>query len=245
MGQPSGFVADWDGDVTVYKDAGTTLAADGETVQQWNLLPASSGGANQSQSGSTARPVYKTGLLNGHNILRFDGSNDYMAASFTLVQPFTVAMVFQQLAVGAGGAHDALLNGVSTEIGYYQQTGVPSQKAYIYGGSTVADSVAQYGTAGFVSLIVVFNGASSLFSINGTTKASGNVGANNPGGITVAAKNGGTRTTQIDVARVIVYASALSAQDQADLNAYLQGKYFSSFRARRFGVGPLKQLTRV
>ncbi len=223
----AGYVVDWDAATGVYKDAGTTPAINNDTVQQWNKA-GGSGGGNLAQGGATARPVYKTNQLNGLPILRFDGVNDYMAASFTLAQPCTTCMVFQQLAVGAGGAHDSLLNGTAAEAGFYQQTGVPSQKAYVYAGATLADSVSQYGTAGFVSLIVQLNGASSLFSINGTTKASGNAGSATPGGVTVAAKNDGTRTTQIDVARVIVYPTALNSTDLATLNAYIQAVYFTA-----------------
>jgi hypothetical protein len=60
-------------DAEVYNDAGTTLATDGETVQQWNDQSGSSHNVSQATSGS--RPTFKTGVgPNGLDAVRFDGS---------------------------------------------------------------------------------------------------------------------------------------------------------------------------
>lgn len=66
-------------DAGVYKDAGSTLAANGETCQQWNDQSGNGNNATQATSGS--RPTYATGSLNSLPVLQLDGSNDFMQVS--------------------------------------------------------------------------------------------------------------------------------------------------------------------
>ena len=73
----SGLQMWFDASSSVYKDSGSTLASDGETVQQWNDMSGNSKNATQSASGS--RPTYRADSLNGRPALDFDG-NDSMAA---------------------------------------------------------------------------------------------------------------------------------------------------------------------
>lgn len=67
-------------DAEVYSDAGTTLANNNDTVQQWN---------DQSSnlyhvSETTNKPLYLTNQLNSLPIIRFDGSNDTLKRSTNL-----------------------------------------------------------------------------------------------------------------------------------------------------------------
>jgi len=54
---------------------GSLVAADG-AVARWEDKSGNS--RHATQSGSTARPLRKTSVLNGRDVLRFDGSNDYL-----------------------------------------------------------------------------------------------------------------------------------------------------------------------
>lgn len=63
-------------DSGVYNDAGTTLATNGQTVQQWNDQSGNGNNATQSTSGS--RPTYQTSVLNSLPVIRLDGSDDSM-----------------------------------------------------------------------------------------------------------------------------------------------------------------------
>lgn len=61
-------------DTQVYNDAGTTLATNGQTVQQWN--DQSGLGYNISQATSARRPTFRsTGGPNGLPSVQFDGSS--------------------------------------------------------------------------------------------------------------------------------------------------------------------------
>lgn len=59
----------------VYTDAGTTLATNNQTVQQWN---GKAGSVNASQSTGASRPTYFTSVLNSKPGIFFDGTDDNM-----------------------------------------------------------------------------------------------------------------------------------------------------------------------
>lgn len=58
-----------DANVGAYVDSGSTLAADGQTVQQWN--DQSGNGYNASQGVANSRPTFATNQLNGYPALNF------------------------------------------------------------------------------------------------------------------------------------------------------------------------------
>ena len=61
-------------DEDVYVNAGTTLATNGQTVQQWNTRNGLTA-ATASQSTPANRPTYLTNIMNGNPVLRFSSSN--------------------------------------------------------------------------------------------------------------------------------------------------------------------------
>lgn len=69
-------VAWWDANTTVYKDAGSTLASVGDSVQQWNDRKNSS---NFSQGTLGNRPTLQQ--RSSKNVIRFDGTDDFMTAT--------------------------------------------------------------------------------------------------------------------------------------------------------------------
>lgn len=71
-------------DAGVYNDAGSTLATDGQTVQQWNDQSGLGNNATQATSGN--RPTFQTNEINTTlPVVRFDGTDDWMQVpSFTI-----------------------------------------------------------------------------------------------------------------------------------------------------------------
>lgn len=59
-------------DAGVYNDAGTTLATNGQTLQQWNDQSGSNNHA--SQATSSLKPTFVTNVLNGNPVVRFGSS---------------------------------------------------------------------------------------------------------------------------------------------------------------------------
>lgn len=60
-------------DEDVYVNAGTTLATNGQTVQQWNTRGGIAA-AQATQATGVNRPTYVTGTINGNPVLRFTGT---------------------------------------------------------------------------------------------------------------------------------------------------------------------------
>jgi hypothetical protein len=58
-------------DKSVYSNAGTTLAVDASTVQQWNDVSGNSNNVSQGTAGN--RPIYKVNQVNGKPALQFTG----------------------------------------------------------------------------------------------------------------------------------------------------------------------------
>ena len=80
-------------DSSVFNDAGTTAATNGNTVQQWNDQSGNSN--NLSQSTAASRATLVTNQLNSHNVLNFDGSNDFYRLELgATAAPFTFIGVF-------------------------------------------------------------------------------------------------------------------------------------------------------
>lgn len=89
-------------DENVYNDAGTTLAADGDLVRQWN--DRSGNGNNASQGTAGNRPTYKTNVINSKPALRFGGDHfiDVGALGIAGTGGFTYLIVFKDTVYTAG-----------------------------------------------------------------------------------------------------------------------------------------------
>lgn len=71
-------------------DASTLTGTDGSSVSQW--LDSSGNQAHMFQPSATAQPTLQTNELNGRNVVRFDGSDDFMNLTAPLnYQPLGVA----------------------------------------------------------------------------------------------------------------------------------------------------------
>src|SRR5262245_19031906 len=74
----------------------TTIAglSDGSAVAQWNDI---SGNANHlTQATGSKQPLYKTGIVKGLPIVRFDGVDDFLRGTFgsTVAQTLTIVSIF-------------------------------------------------------------------------------------------------------------------------------------------------------
>lgn len=64
---------------TMWLRADDLALADGTAVSSWTDL--SGNGLHATQGTGPNQPLLKTGIVNGHQVVRFDGSNDYLATS--------------------------------------------------------------------------------------------------------------------------------------------------------------------
>ena len=205
-------------DLVLWLDADQiTGLNDGDPVATWT--DASPAGNDASQAGGV-RPIFKAAVVNGHDAVRFDGVDDELrlAADLSLTE-FAIYVVHQtsgdgmllssstenrQFRVGTGGNNDlSAYNGTnnpsSTTLGVARTSW--SYVAYLLAGTTLTfrQNGVDFGTGTFGAIDQV--NAIGSFSLAGLNYITG------------------------DIAEIIVVDRALSAGEQASLEAYLTSKY--------------------
>ena len=192
---------------------------DGTAVSSWGDSSAS--GIALTQATSANQPIFKTNIINGQPVVRFDGSNDRLRAASTLglSQPNTIFIVVGNwnsstagnlVDVATGdGARQLVAYDTGVALGFYAGTGF------------VSDAPATH--PGYICISALFNGASSTINVNGTQVLTGNPGSNGLGQPTIGSDGGNAFGG--DIAEIIVFNRALTALERAHVENYLGNKY--------------------
>jgi hypothetical protein len=213
-------------------DVNGTTATDGAAVTTW---------ADQSGNGFVFQgpnpPIYKTGILNGKPVVRFDGVNDTLNVVWTgtpimaLASPYTIFTVVRIATVpaadkdivvfsDAGQLWSGIIRRNATEWAHYNRESSANSKA-------VLDTVAV--AAGEVALLAYdWDGVNVHLWRNGTLKATTAAGGGRYGGVGETWLGSFCNTANFldgDIAEVLMYNVALSATDRQKTEAYLKGKY--------------------
>ena len=190
--------------------------SDGASVSAWS--DSSNNGWTASQGTGANQPVFKTNIINGRSILRFDGSNDTLSTSdLGLSQPDTVLLVGKQTSKSTPGRFlDAVINrqllGLSTS-GFFD----------CYAGSASLNDAVDH-SGGFHILSMAFNGASSFGYVDGTQVVTGNPGSGGLG-TTYLGSDSGSGVLNGDLAELIIYNSLLSTTNRQNVERYLSTRY--------------------
>lgn len=203
--------------LAVWLKADALSLSNADPVASWTD---SSGNARHATQGTAgARPTYRTNVLNGKPVVRFDGVDDRLAcATFALAQPFTRVSVMAR--TGNAGAVVYYFDGDTVNTaGLYKSA---TDEWHLFAGADLADGAAN---TSFHILVGVFNGASSNLRVDSGAGTTGNAGAGSPNGLTVGSAAGGLVPGACDVAEVAVYSRALTTAELNRIGAYLAGKY--------------------
>jgi hypothetical protein len=227
--------------------SGTTRATtDGNSVALW--VDKSGNGRNASQSTSGYQPLLKTSVLNNRNVIRFDGSDDYLSSvdlDLDYITMFVVTKLNTQTDSGNmaavcgksnqdpgrappynlfiyGNVGDATYNYKSSFVSSTEA--YPASYPYTNSQSTQNDSVFKLHTGRY-------DGTTRSYYINGgfqsyTTAQSGVLYKDNELfyiGIDVYSFL--NRCFNGDIAEIIVYNSALSTTNRLKVEQYLQSKW--------------------
>lgn len=187
-----------------YRNA-TGVTQAGGFASQWDDY---SGNARHLVQGvGTNQPAYAAGVFT------FDGADNFMRATFTLNQAFTVVAVVMQ---ESWTASDTLFDGNtggSTQV--YQNTASPN--IGVYAGASI-NSNPDPAVGSWAILSVGFNGASSLIQTNANAAVTGNAGAQNAGGLTIGARGGGSSAWgHVSYKEFVVFPSAVTGTSLSDV----------------------------
>jgi hypothetical protein len=212
-------------DAGVYSDAGTTPAAADGTVQQWN--DQSGNGRHFTQAVSSARPVYKTNVVNGLPGLRFSvnagggDTTDGMESGEGLARPLTVVVVYNYRSTSLGGRR-AISGTNNWLIGPYN-----NRHSFFGNGGFVTDDVTVIENE-FVAALVTQSATNGVCAFYVNTVDETNTPANStfgPGDVCLAASGFPAEPLDGDIAEVIIWNRELTSGEIADVHAYLQTRY--------------------
>lgn len=173
------------------------------------------------QSGNM-RPLVQATVTNRPSInsdgsLTFDGSDNYMQAAFTLIQPVTVYLAFQPL---SHTDNDVLFDGATGTMTLSQDT---VSGAYDSNAGSALAYAGTFPVGGKSVAACVFNGNSSVVqggAGGAAVTSSGAAGANNPGGITLGSSRTPGSYANITVFEMAVYSVAHDATQRLQTLRY-------------------------
>lgn len=164
--------------------------------------------------------------LNGHDAIRFDGSDDDLrAGSFAASQAFTVWMVVKYRGTADGNNH-ALFS--TTGFQTYCLKSVTARRIDLYAGSGYTTSEDMPGTTTYFLLQVDYNGASSEIYVNGglVSGGGGDAGANGMTGFRLASYVGGAGFYgPIDFVEGGAFSENPDSSERDALWTYVQDRY--------------------
>jgi hypothetical protein len=212
-------------------DNGVTQS--GGVVSAW--ADQSGNGLNASQGTSTYRPTYVTSSMNGHAIVRFNGSNNYLNVAsgfanftsgvsiFVVAKPSYANWWDRFIDFGTGSPTNNLVfarNGNSNTLSYETYNGSWSDLD--------ATNAIPVNTAYVLEVVQSSSGSTSIYK-NGTSLSMGTVTL--PTNVTrtqnyIAKSDGGSDGYyEGDIAEIIIYNSALSTTNRQTVETYLRTKY--------------------
>lgn len=223
----------WKADAGVYSDAGSTLAVDTNTVQQWN--DQSGNGRNLSQGTAGSRPTYRTNQLNGLPVIRFGGATDddrltgAAMSNFFASQGKTIFVVYKRTANAAGGLIGD--EGEGSVLIQYTSNGTTSSNFHRdSGGFDGPQTVA--ATAGSFNIMSFMHDTTNFYTgVNDTRTSSLASTASGASNSLAGALNVGDRSTTAhnfldgDIAEILFFNSALSESQRQNIERYLAHKY--------------------
>lgn len=219
-------------------DASTILDADGDnaatgtgganngfsgTVRTW--VDKSGSGFNVGNATANQQPLYTTGLLNGRNVLTFDGVNDKLINTGAVIpgNDYTIFIVFERSIVagrdavfemGGGTSRNALfVNENANRLGYYVNNAFTNSSGAYTAGTYEIVTMMQDTTA-----INMWRNNSNQISTTAGTRASTT-------GIYVGDDSSGGDELNGHIAEIIVYDRDLSADERRDVENYLATKW--------------------
>ena len=195
-------------------------------VQQWS--DKSGNGRNLVQNTTNNQPLHGSVTLNGKPVVTFDGTNDSMGCALTLSQPFACFFVYRYEATPVSGkvVLTARFAGAGSRSGEFQS--FSSTSMGLFAGSTLLINSVGAAMTAFNIWDYEQNSTSSAIRLRKTgATASGNAGANNASGFSLASDGGLTpgSIANVSIAEVCVYSRALAVSEADAVRKYLGTKW--------------------
>jgi len=233
-GDITGLTGWWDAsDSSTLFDAtsgGSAVATDGSVAR---IEDKSGNNRHFTQTTAGARPLRKTGVQNSLDVLRLDGSDDFLQSSFTFSNIFTLTQ-FTCFVVA---------NATTISASNFVRTSAPPALADTFGFtgffcvhntnellsfaqfSEVTDT---YAGSAWLVVAVTFNGSNLSMTVNGSSAGSAalfSIGASANSANYAIGRSLGATFFNGDVGEIITYNQAISTADREGLESVLMDKW--------------------
>lgn len=205
--------------VVLWLDGDTLSGVDGSAVAAWPDRLDDTLVATQGTAGN--RPTLQLNEQNGRNVVRFDGSNDYLELASTLgitSQPFAQFAVWKPSALGQAlmiwnNNTGLLVTDFDDDVGIFSGSAIFDTDHHVFGQWHVVSGV--------------HNGASSGITVDGNAQTTGNAGSNAPSGsLYIGAGIAGIdRWLNGDLAELIVLKVAPTTVERQRIEGYLAWRW--------------------
>ncbi len=194
------------------------IYSNGDAVQTW--VDKSGNGRNAVQATAGNRPSYVSSSINSKPVIRFDGSNDRMVANLYVGNPYSIFIVYK-----GNSNNGRLLSGDLGTTNWLLSTHNGNQISY-YANGWVHNEAGQQSVAYIAS--AVNDGKTNHFYSNGGLLKSDTTNVSHWGpylvmGGSYAYADG--EQANGDIAEVVAYNRALSADERERVECYLGEKY--------------------
>jgi len=221
-------------DLVLHLDADAiTGLSDNDSVTQWDDL--SGEGNHATQTTEANRPTYKTGVLDGKPVVRFDGSNDHLlVSSFSHLNEksgATIIFMYKHADTHSGQyliwADGNILIDAVNDFG--NPTGWNNFRVrWNLGGTWRNDHIAAISTQEWQQVVITFDGGETKFYTDGNIVYTGSdtqtsISASSPNYMLGGRAAG--RYFDGDIAEILIYDRALSGSEREQVEQYLGEKW--------------------
>lgn len=194
----------------------------GSDASVW--IDKSGNGRHATQGNTSAQPQIVSSVLNGRQVRRFDGSNQFLKTgvlSTTIQQPVLWFVVFKALSIIQRRIFDVeTISGTTGPRNTILLDGVAS---HLYAGQVLTTS---FSSTSWGITEAIFDGLSSSWRHNGVALATGNAGTEGCSSIVIGTfRLLNSQFFQGDIAEIIIYPYALTSYERQLVEGYLSYKY--------------------
>lgn len=204
--------------LTTWLKADSLTLVDGAAVATW--IDSSPATNNAVQNTATARPIFKTGVLNGKPAVTFDGANDILIFDSNITAgPASIFVVSNRTGAKTGNQALVVTQKLSVSSRQNGNNWAAFLNSHLDAGVVTNDAFNVLSTifrsVGDVDLIT---GTSVVNRVNGSSYTS-------RGGSGIGADPAGVDYHMGDIAEVLIYNRALSQANRDSVISYLKTKY--------------------
>lgn len=201
--------------------------SDGDAITTW---PDSSGFARDAGSGGVTSPVLKTGVLNGHDILRFDGVSNHMATpAFDVgaTGSTTILVVFVRRSVSGTTEGDYAFQYGAGLNDYFldSHTGASPAGTAMYWGLAESTRAVQATNVVYVALQRADGVGYYNETLQGPVTPDYSLTDHVDKSLRFPAMNGAVLPSENDYAEILVWDVPLTNQQMAWARAYAKNRY--------------------